>query len=145
MIVLWWYKGFQCHPKLGPHDAERSQSLGQLYVWSALFLQFKYMLPRNNSSNTFQIIIIMQINCRNPTRCFSTNSFATFASKFLRECVNLLGLQWLLFYVSGEKVPECRIVWKKNLHWLPERPASLGIIGAQLSAHLKPLNTEVLW
>ena len=33
------YGGFQGRLQLGPHDAERRQSLGLLYVWSLLFLQ----------------------------------------------------------------------------------------------------------
>ena len=32
----------------------------------------------------------------------------------------------------------------KNFHWLPERLASLGIMGDQLRVPLKPLNTIVL-
>ena len=38
-IVLWWFKGFQGILQLDTHDAERRQSLGQLCVWSLLFLQ----------------------------------------------------------------------------------------------------------
>ena len=34
---------------------------------------------------------------------------------------------------------------RKNLHWLLERLASLGIRGEQLRASLKPHNTVVLW
>ena len=42
--------------------------------------------------------------------------------------------------IRGEKQPV-----RKNLHPLFERLASLGIIGAQLTAHLKPLDTMVQW
>ena len=35
-IVLWWFEGSL---QLGPHDAERRKSLGQLYAWSVKFFQ----------------------------------------------------------------------------------------------------------
>ena len=38
-IVLRWSEGFQEAVQLGPHDAEKRQSLGQPYVLSLLFFQ----------------------------------------------------------------------------------------------------------
>ena len=41
----------------------------------------------------------------------------------------------------------CIVLWPgwENLHWLSERLASLGIMGDQLRASLKPINKIVLW
>ena len=36
-IMLWWFNGFQHGHQLGPSNAERRQSLGQLCAWSLLF------------------------------------------------------------------------------------------------------------
>ena len=44
--VLSWSEGLQWRPQLIPHDAERRQSLGQLYIWSRLFFQSGNLLIR---------------------------------------------------------------------------------------------------
>ena len=58
-IVPWCTGGFKGGPQLGPHDAERRQSLGQLHVWSLLFLGVHWLMGvhwENYISISFHII-----------------------------------------------------------------------------------------
>ena len=106
--VLLSSEGFQRSSLMASHDAERYKSLGQLYVWSLLFLSWELWL------------IGYEVNfCNKENRSFwaiCQSRFWTFGSDRLRDafCGHQPDVGMLILYIYSDKIrvwiPELRRV-----------------------------------